>query len=257
MRNLRTEDEIMENWIGDIEVPLVSIQCLVYNHERYIEDAIEGFLMQETNFPLEIIIHDDASTDNTAEIIKSYEKRYPKIIKPIYQIENKFQSGKKNEIRDAIDNIIIGEYIAICEGDDYWTDPKKLQIQIDEMKKYPEVDMSFHLASTVDDLNIERHPKLQEKGRLYSLEEIIVGGFHLVQTSTMVLKKEKINSLNLDLLSRSPVGDVWIRVHASMPNGALFINKIMGTYRIQSQGSWSASMQEENKFIQFDALHEP
>jgi glycosyltransferase involved in cell wall biosynthesis len=123
--------------------PLVSIVCPTYNYEKYIKDAIEGFLMQKTNFSIEIIIHDDASTDTTADIIRKYEKKYPELIKPIYQKENQYSKGIK-----SIENFIwpkcSGKYIAICEGDDYWIDPYKLQKQVDFLEANPQYSLCFH-----------------------------------------------------------------------------------------------------------------
>ena len=89
--NLRSEQKIMESWKG--VKPIVSIFCTAFNHEEYLEEALEGFLIQKTDFPFEILIHDDASTDNTADIIREYENAYPNIIKPIYQIENQTSTG--------------------------------------------------------------------------------------------------------------------------------------------------------------------
>lgn len=131
MKNLRAEDEIIANWKGDIEQPVVSICCITYNHEPYIEDALEGFLIQETDFPFEILIHDDASTDRTANIIREYEAKYPRLIKPVYQTENQFSKGLKINPTFNFPRAK-GEYIALCEGDDYWADVKKISIQ----KKY-------------------------------------------------------------------------------------------------------------------------
>ena len=84
-----TEKDIMKNWKSkDEDTKLVSIKCMAYNHERYIADALDSFLMQKTDFPFEVVIHDDASTDDTANIIVEYQKRYPNIVKPIYEKEN-------------------------------------------------------------------------------------------------------------------------------------------------------------------------
>ncbi len=115
---------------GDI---MVSIVCDAYNHEKYIADALEGFVMQKTNFAFEILVHDDASTDRTAEIIRDYEKRYPNLIKPIYETENLYskQDGSLERIQFGR---VKGKYTAMCEGDDYWTDPLKLQKQFDAME---------------------------------------------------------------------------------------------------------------------------
>lgn len=108
----------------------VSISCLAYNHSDYIRKCLESFLMQKTNFSFEVIIHDDASTDNTASIIKEYEDKFPKIIKPIYQKENQYSKGVKPTAKFNFPRCK-GKYIALCEGDDYWTDPLKLQKQVD------------------------------------------------------------------------------------------------------------------------------
>lgn len=109
---------------------LVTVICLTYNHEKYIRECIDGFVMQKTNFAYEVIIHDDASTDNTAEIIKEYQQKYPDIIIPILQTENQY--SKKIPIgKTFIYPRAKGKYIALCEGDDYWIDPYKLQKQVD------------------------------------------------------------------------------------------------------------------------------
>lgn len=107
--------------------PIVSVCCIAYNQERFIKDAIEGFLVQKTSFPFEIIIHDDCSTDNTASIIQDYADKYPELIKPIFQKENQYSLGKK--IFPITFAKARGNYIALCEGDDYWTDPAKLERQ--------------------------------------------------------------------------------------------------------------------------------
>ncbi|MDN5307379.1 MAG: hypothetical protein PWP16_742 [Eubacteriaceae bacterium] len=123
-------------------IPLVSISCITYNHENFIRDAIEGFLMQRTTFPVEILIHDDASTDKTAEIVREYEQKFPQLIKPIYQTENQYSKGKKISATYNYPRAK-GKYIALCEGDDYWTDPLKLQKQVDFMEANPEYGMCY------------------------------------------------------------------------------------------------------------------
>lgn len=243
----KTEQEIMKNWQGDISEPVVSICCITYNHEKYIEETIDSFLMQETDFPFEVVIGEDCSTDNTRKIVEKYKEMYPNIIKLIVSENNVGMQANGQRTMEAC----IGEYMALCEGDDYWTDKNKLQIQINEMKSYPEIDISFHLASIIYESGRRIEPILKENNKIYSINEIIAADFHLVQTNTIIIKKEKMDKLNFDLISKSPVGDVWLRINAAIPNGALFINKIMSTYRIQSQGSWSSSMQEDNKFMKF------
>ena len=142
----RTQQEIMQNWGADyFAMPLVSVHCITYNHEPYIAQALDGFLMQKTNFPFEVIVHDDASTDRTAEIIREYEARFPKIIKPIYETENQYSKhdGSLGRIMDAACK---GKYIAFCEGDDYWIDGNKLQMQVDFLEGNPEYGMCYTRA---------------------------------------------------------------------------------------------------------------
>ena len=108
-------------------MPLVTIRCITYNHANFIRDAIEGFLMQETTFPVEILIHDDASTNGTADIVREYEAQYPHLIKPIYQTVNPCLPG--NKASHFLRPLQRDKYIALCEGSNYWTYAKKLQIQ--------------------------------------------------------------------------------------------------------------------------------
>jgi glycosyltransferase involved in cell wall biosynthesis len=127
----------------------VSIICLAYNHENYISKALDGFLMQKTNFKFEVLIHDDASTDRTADIIREYEAKYPEIIKPIYQAENQY-SQNIQILRTYMFPKAKGEYIAFCEGDDFWIDEKKLQEQVDFLDNNKEYSACVHKYITVD-----------------------------------------------------------------------------------------------------------
>ena len=137
------ESDILKNWkYNDI---LLSINTMTYNHEKYIAQCIEGILMQKTNFAFELLIHDDASTNNTAAIIKEYEKKYPNIIKPIYQTENKWSKGIKISATYQYPRAK-GKYIAVCEGDDYWIDENKLQMQVDFLENNPEYGMCYTKA---------------------------------------------------------------------------------------------------------------
>lgn len=132
------------------ENPLVSIKCTVYNHEPYLRQCLDGFVMQKTNFAFEAIVHDDASTDGSAAIIREYAEKYPDIIKPIYETENQY--SKKNASIFKIMNAAIhpdAKYVAICEGDDYWTDPYKLQKQFDFMEEHDEYSLCFHAAEEI------------------------------------------------------------------------------------------------------------
>ena len=122
--------------------PLVSIVCESYNHEPFLRRCLDGFLMQQTDFPFEILVHDDASTDDSAGVIREYAERRPDLFRPIYQTENQYSKGI--QIWAAIQfPRARGKYIALCEGDDYWTDPLKLQKEVDYLEAHPECAMVF------------------------------------------------------------------------------------------------------------------
>lgn len=146
---LKSEEEIIASWKNKEKI-IVSVVCTTFNHEPYIEDAITGFLMQETDFAFEIIIHDDASTDATASIVRQYQKQYPNIIKPIFQTENQYSKGgfRPTLYTSSLSN---GVYIALCEGDDFWISSNKLQIQAEYMLNNKDLQLTFHRALVVDE----------------------------------------------------------------------------------------------------------
>ena len=128
---------------------LVAIHCLVYNHEPYLRDCLEGFVMQQTNFPFVVIVHDDASTDGSAAIIREYEEKYPDIIKPIYEKENQWRKGTLTKVMNTAIEATGAKYVAMCEGDDYWIDPLKLQKQVDFMETNLDYSLCFHKVNTL------------------------------------------------------------------------------------------------------------
>lgn len=132
--------------------PLVNIRCLVYNHEPYLRQCLDGFVMQKTSFKFEAIVHDDASTDGSADIIREYAEKYPDIIKPIYETENQY-SKHDGSLGRIMNEACQAKYVAFCEGDDYWFDPLKLQKQVDFLeanKEYALVytDVNFYFQSS-------------------------------------------------------------------------------------------------------------
>ena len=133
----KAESDIISSWSGNSDAPVVSISCIVFNQERYVEDALNGFLNQKTDFPFEILIHDDASTDGTVDIIKRYHADYPNIIRPLYQQENQYSKGRRIMPEFNFPRAQ-GRYIALCEGDDFWIDESKLQRQKDFLDANPD-----------------------------------------------------------------------------------------------------------------------
>lgn len=152
-KRLRTQEQIISDWAVDIAKPTVSILCTTYNHEKYIEDALEGFLNQKTNFPFEILVYDDASTDKTPDIIRAYHAAYPLLIKPVLQTENQYSKGTQVFCTYQLSRAQ-GTYVAVCEGDDYWVDPLKLQIQVDFLDSNEDFVASGHDSFIIDENGI-------------------------------------------------------------------------------------------------------
>ena len=121
----------------------VSVLCATYNHEEYLRQTLDSFLNQKTDFPFEVLVNDDASTDSTGDIIREYAAKYPDVIRPFYQKENLY-SRRINLYDVVFFPACRGEYIAVCEGDDYWNDPEKLQLQVDWLDAHPEYSACVH-----------------------------------------------------------------------------------------------------------------
>ncbi len=179
--------------------PLVAIKCLVYNHEPYLRDCLEGFVMQQTNFPFVAIVHDDASTDNSAAIIREYEEKYPDIIKPIYEAENQYskRDGSLGRIMNAAVDAIGAKYVAMCEGDDYWTDPLKLQKQVDFMETNPEYGLCYAKAYRYNE-ELKKYIGVKGSARA-EVYELSIQGTHHISTPTILMRQ----SLFLNCLSDS------------------------------------------------------
>ena len=170
--------------------PLVSIVCEVYNHKPYLRRCLDGFVMQKTDFPFEIVIHDDASPDGSAEIIREYEKDYPQLFNPIYQTENQYSKGVQLW-RTIQFPRARGKYIAICEGDDYWTDPLKLQKQVDYLEKETDCGLCFTDYSIKDEKNrlIQDSCFLNGKHRSIDFEDHLFSQGYIAPR-TWVFRKE-------------------------------------------------------------------
>ena len=237
-----TQEQIMQNWNG--EIPLVSISCITYNHEPYIVQALNGFLMQKTSFPFEVLVHDDASTDRTADIIREYEKKFPKLIKPIYQKENQYSKGFTSVTATWNVPRAQGKYIALCEGDDYWIDENKLQMQVDFLENNPEYTMCFHDAVVVNELENEVDSfsyHVIEKD--YSATELFENW--VVPTASMLFKKE-ILCYKLADRENFIAGDIVLVEQACVYGKVHGFKKKMSVYRIQENGlTWSKERREK------------
>ena len=231
---------------------MVSISCSTYNHEKFIAEAIEGFLMQETNFKYEILIHDDASTDKTAEIIRSYEQKYPFLIKPIYQSINQYSRGIKpgpayNYSRAK------GKYISVCEGDDYWTDPNKLQIQFDCLENNPDVVCCCH-----NECKLTEHGLINES-RLSPQNQRSFTGYEMMTCQCLILPLTAFFR-NLDVLRDYPPetkfaknGDVFLFSILGQYGSCMYLPTIKpSVYRVHEGGVWSMKSEAEQKSMRMN-----
>lgn len=226
----KSEKEIMSNWIGSSDHPEVSIRCLAFNHEKYIEKTLDSFLMQETNFPFEVIVHDDASTDNTVNIIKKYEEKYPNIIRPIYEKENQF-SKNDGSIRKIVTKYVRGKYSALCEGDDYWTDKNKLQLQYDELESNPNCMLCVH-NTRIYDLSKKKDVHLfsaQQEKKILEAREVLIGWN--VHTSSFVFRSSLYEKLiNFPNINKFWFGDYVLLCLALYYGDVVYLPQVMSIY---------------------------
>ena len=221
----------------------VSISIITYNHEKYLADAIESVLMQKTNFPYEIIIGEDGSPDGTAEVAKAYQEKYPDKIKVflndrsnvIYVDGN--PTGKwnlNNNIKHAK-----GEFVALLEGDDFWTDPNKLQKQVDFLEKNPELSFCFHdiqlVNSNAEKLNKNKLPV--EMMKELTREELISGYYPCPPTGSIMYRRKYMPEFP-EWFYKIKNGDIAITIILSEHGNGGFLEGKMSAYRLHATGAW-------------------
>ena len=206
-----------QHWDENV-LPLVSISCVTYNHVSYLREALEGFLMQKTTFPVEILIHDDASTDGTEDLIRQYEKQYPRLSFPMYQKENQYSQGVRGMMLRFNFPRARGKYIALCEGDDYWIDPLKLQKQTKIFYENPDTVICGARAKTWSQKESKFTtivPSLEKQITCMTPEDYFYLG-DWVKTCTRMASKESLMSVPLEYIRD------YRKVHyllAKNPNG--------------------------------------
>lgn len=211
--------------------PLVAIKCLVFNHELYLRECLDGFVMQQTDFPFVAIVHDDASTDHSADIIREYAERYPDIICPIYETENQYSKGTLGRVMDAAMDATDAKYIAMCEGDDYWTDPHKLQKQVDFLESHPDYSMCFHGAKVKDECNCnEQYDCTYIAERDYDINELFT--HWIVPTASIVYRHKDVASYRIVHREWMITGDVRLVTTCASVGKVHGLAEIMSVYRL-------------------------
>lgn len=230
--------------------PLVVITAITYNHEPYLRDALEGFVIQKTNFPFVAIVHDDASTDGTASILREYAEKYPDIILPIFERDNQYSKhdGSLGDIIITARESTGAKYVALCEGDDYWTDPYKLQKQVDFLESHPNYGMCY---TQVERLNqITGQVIDQWGGPNETFESLYIK--NTIPTLTVILR----TSLYSDYTSHVEpakrnwkMGDYPIWLYLAAKSKIKFLNEVTGVYRVLPESaSHSKSIEKIFRF---------
>ncbi len=236
---------------------VVSVDVITYNHKNYIRKCLDGILMQKTNFKFEVLIHDDASTDGTADIIREYQEKYPDIIKPIYQTENQFSKGISISKTYQFPRIK-SKYVALCEGDDYWTDENKLQKQVDFLENNPDFAICFHPVKVEWDDNREDEtiypsPKKRFNKTVLTLDDLLRRNF--IQTNSVVYRWALADG-NYDKMPTGILPGDWFLHLLHAKTGKIgFIPDVMGVYHRHSGGIWTGCGKEDAWFLRCGIPH--
>lgn len=218
----------------------VTIFCLTYNHQPYIRDAIESFLAQKTTFKTRILIFDDLSTDGTTEILQEYQKKYQRQIKLVVAPYNTYNHPDREKIlSDVYKKYLLGDYVAWCEGDDFWTDPYKLQKQVDFMDNNIDCMMTTHAFTIIDYSNGEKYIKKSfgDVDRYITAEEIICKPDGNLATASLVMRKNVF--LRDNKYPQTDVVDFPLQLYAIVYGSIFYFSNDMCNYRYMHNGSWS------------------
>lgn len=222
--------------------PLVSIICITYNQEKFIAKALDGFLIQQTNFPIEILVHDDCSTDGTQAILKEYASKN-KDIRLVIENENKYSKRDFSFLENMFKKSK-GKYIALCEGDDYWTDSKKLQKQVDYLEKDTTFSMCFHPVEVLYE-DKSKSPYIfpeENSSSSFTLEKLLNRNF--IQTNSVMYRRQTYKNIKLDIM---PI-DLYLHLYHAKYGKIGFLNDVMGVYRKHPDGIWWETSNNPDKY---------
>ena len=216
----------------------VSVCCITYNQEKYIEQAINSFLSQKTNFDFEIIIHDDASTDGTINILKKYQKKYPDKIILMLEKENQYSKCANSVLVKVLDKAK-GKYIALCDGDDFWCDDNKLQKQVDYMDLHKNISLCSHNTEIINENNEKIDLINSYLEGIVTIENFLSNNSSM-HTSSMLFRKKDVLKLP-NYYYEATVGDLPLKLHLLSKGNCYHFNNVMSCYRTNAIKSMSVT----------------
>lgn len=236
---------------------MVSVCCIVFNQERYIRKCLESLVMQETNFKYEIVVHDDASTDRSADIIREFQQAYPDKVVPLYETENQYSKGNAPTLLTV--SQAHGKYIALCEGDDFWTSPHKLQKQVDFLESHEDFSLCVHAAYCAhedDSLFSKKFFRPYAESREVSVSEMLESW--KFATNSVVYRRSAQQDLIPPFRGDCHNGDYAMTAYLALHGRVYYIDELMSAYRVESIGSmnwvWETNVDRniaaQKKFLQ-------
>lgn len=222
--------------------PLAVIKCFTYNHKNYLRDALQSFVEQQTSFPFVVIVHDDASTDETTQILEEYTAKYPSIILPIIETENQYskRTGAVECVFRKALSVSGAKYVALCEGDDYWTDPFKLQKQVSFLESHPDYSMCVTNAKAVNTVTnqIAWEYNISNEDSDLGMSDMIMRGGGFLPTATFVYRVDSYNQMPKEIFNLY-VGDYPLQIWMRFVGNVRFIKDQTAVYRVGGGNSWT------------------
>ncbi|MBT2786014.1 MULTISPECIES: glycosyltransferase [unclassified Halomonas] len=233
---------------------VVTVLCPTYNHGPYIEDALKGFVSQKTNFPFEVIVIDDASTDDAQEIISRYASEYPELIRPVFNEVN-LRSSRKGMAVD-LKKMARGKYIAYCEGDDYWVDENQLQLQFDFMESNSDYSVCYHNAFVFSGNDIVRRSKLPDiEKRDFSQDDLLLNNCFLLTQTRFIRKEDHFSPRGPEARRISNGDNLLISRLGLLGKGKYLANIKPAAYRLHEQSTWSSKKSLDKMLMLSNSLN--
>ena len=243
-----SESSVIDTWLNAKEKPVVSFACVTYMHASYILDTLYGFVKQQTNFPFEIVCYDDCSSDGTREIIQAFASRYPKIVRTVFPKKNQRSLGIK-PLFDILIPLCRGRYIAACEGDDYWSDPQKIQKQADFLERHMEYSVTTHSIANIDSdgelLDLDWLPAFYRRD---FTEQEVRTVWCSVQIQAMMFRNV-IQEMPLEM-KKAPTGDVFFSSIIGCHGKSKYLPDIKPSMYRQHNGGVFSTLSDSDRDIQ-------